>query len=523
MNSPHRQISTGPLGVEMMKSSETNYITPGEARWLIVMAALLALLAFAPLIWVALRGTEGWQFMGTLHNYRDGATYLAKMSLGYEGEWLVRFQHTPEEHSGAFIQALYPALGHIARLSALPPLIVFHVARLGASLIMYAALYQCAAVIWTRVRTRRIFFVIAATSAGLGWLFAPLTGSDQFPDFALLPEAFPFYSTLVNVHFPLTIACLALLSALLIAALRPGSSHLTLLRSGLPVGALLSLLLALLYPQALVPFGGALVMYTVVLAFRRNPAARRALRWLLAIGLPALPFAIYYVVTVRFNPAMAEWNAQNVTLSPSPIALVIGFGLPLLLAIPALVRAARRFERNGDWIMLVWLVVMLISMYLPTNTQRRFAVGMMIPIAYFATRAVEDVWLRLMGGRSRGLTNVLIVVVMAISPVIVLFLPVTSTLAGRPDQAVGIFLERDYMVAFNWLRERSAPEDVILASPVVGAWIPGWVGSRVVYGHPYETLDAVKKEAEVREWFSTGVDCAALMAQYDIRYVVAGP
>src|SRR5690606_22859917 len=106
---------------------------------------------------------------------RDGATYLSKMMLGMQGQWLVNFQHTPEPHSGAFLQVIYPLLGQLARLIDTPVLVVFHAVRAVAAIFMYMALYQLAATIWMRVRTRRIFFSIVAIGAGLGWLYAILS------------------------------------------------------------------------------------------------------------------------------------------------------------------------------------------------------------------------------------------------------------------------------------------------------------------------------------------------------------
>ena len=94
-----------------MQSRQTVHIMSAEWRWVIIVGSALVLLAFSPLLWVALRGTPGWQFMGVLHNYQDGATYISKMRLGYEGNWLVYFQHTPEPHSGAFIQVHLSAAG----------------------------------------------------------------------------------------------------------------------------------------------------------------------------------------------------------------------------------------------------------------------------------------------------------------------------------------------------------------------------------------------------------------------------
>jgi hypothetical protein len=507
----------------MSQLSDTTYITPKEWRWLIGVSSLLALLVFAPLVWVALRGTEDWQFMGMLHNYRDGATYLSKMQLGFEGNWLVSFQHTPEDHAGAFIQVLYLAMGHLARLLNISPLIVFHVSRLGAALIMYIALYQLAAVTWARPRSRQIFFVFSAVGAGFGWLLAPLLQTESFPDFALLPEAYAFFSTLVNVHFPLTIALLALLVALLIVMLRPGEKAISLEMLALPATVTTSILLALLYPQALVPIGAALAVHTGMLLIQRRPRARESLRLLFALGLPALPFAAYYMITVRFNPAMAIWNMQNVTPPPPLHVMLLGFGLPLLLALPALVRALRRFERDGDRFMLLWLVAMLVCVYLPTTTGRRFAVAMIVPIAWFATRAVEDVWLRYIARRIRPLVFVLVAVVIAISPLIMLFLPITPALVGYPQAAVGIFLERDYTTSFAWMRDRLRPGEVILAAPVVSTWIPGWTGARVIAGHPYETLNADEKEAALIAWYTGASSCEALLEAYPVRYVLLGP
>jgi len=500
----------------------TVYITSAEWRWVILIAGALALLAFAPLVWVALRGTPGWQFMGTLHNYLDGATYFSKMRLGVEGEWLVTFQHTPETHSGALIQVLYPFLGQAAQVTGVPLMVMFHVARIGATVFMYVALYQLSATIWQRVRTRFIFFGIVSVGAGFGWLLAPLLQIDTFPDFPLLPEAFPFYSSLMNVHFPLTLAFLALLCSLFVLVFRPGADDDPMVDQMWGAAGLLSVALAFLYPQALVPFGGALGLYMLSLWLRDRRLNVRLLRWFLAVVLPAVPIAAYYTMLLIYNPTMAEWNSQNITPAPSPLIMAAGFGIPLLLALPGIYRAFRRFERDGDRLMLLWLLCMIVAMYLPTNVQRRFGVGMMIPIAYFAARALEDTWLPLLSRRVRRLSLVVLFPMIAISQILMLFLPIIPALVDRPEASLGVFLEQDYAAAFLWLDPRIDQSTVVLASPVVSAWVPGWTSGRVVYGHPYETLDAATKEAEVRAWYAADTDCDALIERYNVRYIFYG-
>ena len=508
-----------------MQSRQTVHIMSAEWRWVIIVGSALVLLAFSPLLWVALRGTPDWQFMGALHNYLDGATYLSKMRLGYEGSWLVYFQHTPEDHSGALMPILYIILGQLSRLIAVPPIVMFHVARVGAVLFMYISIYQLGAAIWTRVRARRAFFAVAVLGSGLGWLFAPLLQNASFPDFAV-PEAYPLYSSFVNVHFPLAIACLALLIGLFVIAYRPGAEDDPRINASLPLASILSVVLALLYPQALVPLGAALVFYIGIIWWQDKRIPMRLFRWLLAVALPALPVAAYYAITVAYNPAMKLWNEQNVTSAPSLFELGIGFGIPLLVALPGIYRAVRRFERDGDRLMLLLLICIVVAIYLPINVQRRFMVGMMIPIAYFATRSIEEVWLPRIQRRWRPALICVFVALISVSQVFMLFLPVLPAITGYPQAAGGIFLERDYAGAYQWIEPRVTPDDVVLASPLVSAWIPGWVGARVVYGHPYETLHAADKLLQVTAWFDGTDDaaaCAALLETYDVRYVIYGP
>ncbi|PJF23878.1 MAG: hypothetical protein CUN53_20665, partial [Phototrophicales bacterium] len=133
----------------------------------------------------------------------------------------------------------------------------------------------------------------------------------------------------------------------------------------------------------------------------------------------------------------------------------------------------RRFERDGDRLMLLWLIAMIVVMYLPTNIQRRFAVGIMIPIAYFAARALEDTWLPLISRRMRQLFFALLFPFIAVSQILMLFLPIVPALVGSPHLAIGVFLQSDYAAAFRWLDREVTRSDVLLASPVVSAWIPG--------------------------------------------------
>lgn len=511
-----------------MQTGYTLHIVPSEWRWVLLISVGLVMLAFTPFLLLVTGsladGDTVWQFMGMLHNYRDGATYLSKMYLGTEGRLLIYFQHTPDPHNAALLQPLYPLLGQIAGVSGLSPIVLFHMTRVIAALFMYMTLYQLGATIWMRVRTRRVFFVLVAVSAGFGWLYALFTGGVDAPDLTV-PEAFPFYSSVVNVHFPLTIACLALLASVVISAFKPGANSDPTMQNGGLVAMLVSLVLSFLYPQALLPIGLALVVFVLIDWIRQRQVIMRQVRWLVLMLAPAVPMAAYYAFVVMYNPAVAEWNRQNVTPAPSPLVLLIGLGLPLVIALPGIYRAVRRFEADGDRFMLIWLVVMLLAVYAPTNIQRRFAAGLMIPIVYFATRALEDYWFGLVNRRWRYRLFLAVIPLVFASQLFVLFTPVLPVLINQPALASGLFLQRDYAITFEWLRNRTALTDVVLAAPDVSVWLPGWAGARVVYGHPFETLNAPTRRAQVLDWYggSDPDSCRQLLDTYDVRYVLAGP
>lgn len=511
-----------------MQLRDSAQITPREWRWVLIMGCCLILLSLLPYIWLAFNmNTSNRQFMGALNDHINSAAYLSRIAQGEAGSWLLFFQHTPETHNGTLIHLLYLILGQLSRLLSVPPIVIYHVARVGAAMFMYAAIYQMGAMIWLRLRTRRIFFAFASVGAGFGWLMSLISGNPDYPDLTIL-QAFPLSSTFTNVHLPLSIGCLALLVSVIVMAFRPGMSDDPSVTNGGLLAALLSLTLALLYAEALLPFGLALLAYIVVYTYTERHISLRTFRWLMVIVLPAVPVGTYYLVVGASNWAVANWSAQNVQPMPNLLALAIGLGIPLLAALPGILRAVRRFEPDGDQFILVWIIAMLALAYLPTAIQSRFLLGLMLPIGYFAARSIEDFWFQHMRGRLRYRILAAVLPVVIISHLVTLFAP---TVAANGSNGRSVLLNRDYTLAFEWLRIRTQPTDVVLAAPNVGVWLPVWSGARTVYGHPAETLGAAGKHQSVLNWYSDPtVDCAALLegrdalvGSYQVRYILFGP
>ena len=511
----------------MQETSYTGYVTRTEWRWVFLMSITLLLFSFTPFIAIAVLNppSADWQFMGALHDYEDSAASMARIRQGAEGNMLVQFAHTPEAHTGALIHPIYALLGQLSRLSIQSPILWFHLGRMVAALFMYVAIYQLGASIWVKINTRQIFFVIASIGSGFGWVYALLTQLTRaaiVPDL-MLPQIYPFYSGAVNVHYPLTIACLAWLVGAIIPILRPGeTSEPSVSNSGLMV-FLVSLLLAFVYPDALLPLSVAYVISVVIQWRVHRTITMREVRWGLWILVPALPLVAYDLLTLQSNPVVANWVLQRGGRVPSIPMLLLSLGLPLIIALPALYRAVRRFEADGDRFMLLWMLSMIILMYLPLQLDQYLLVGLMLPVAYFATRGVVDFWFERIKRRYRGWVYIILTPLLLLSHIFWLYLPVFPIVQGWSN-VDGNVLEQDYIDAFDYLEREIRAGDVILAAPDVGTWIPVWTDARPVYGHYAETMNANSKAQGVYTWYnSSGEACQSLLETYHVRYVILGP
>jgi hypothetical protein len=89
-----------------------------------------------------------------------------------------------------------------------------------------------------------------------------------------------------------------------------------------------------------------------------------------------------------------------------------------------------------------------------------------------------------------------------------------------------IYLAQGEVQAFDWIDEHTSPGALILAGSETGLYIPAYSRGRVIYGHPFETVDAEMQEAAVTEFFRGGLSpqqMEAFVSERDVDYVFVGP
>ena len=112
--------------------------------------------------------------------------------------------------------------------------------------------------------------------------------------------------------------------------------------------------------------------------FRGRRCGRRLLP-----ALVTLPLSAYTFWVTQADPVLRGWTAQNLTPSPPVWDYVLGYGLILALAVPGAVVAARR-RSDTDLLLLAWVGVTALLLYAPFALQRRFSLGLHVPLAILA-------------------------------------------------------------------------------------------------------------------------------------------
>ena len=73
-------------------------------------------------------------------------------------------------------------------------------------------------------------------------------------------------------------------------------------------------------------------------------------------------------------------------------------------------------------------------------------------------------------------------------------------ISGIQSHSSAIYLTADEKSALEWVKDSTPAHSLVFVSPEMGGFLPADTGRRVVYGHPFETVNA-KQEKEKIELF----------------------
>jgi hypothetical protein len=141
-----------------------------------------------------------------------------------------------------------------------------------------------------------------------------------------------------------------------------------------------------------------------------------------------------------------------------------------------------------------------------------------MPLTLLAVLALRGVvWPRLAPGW-RPLALTAIILPMLLTNALVYL----SVLVAVQTRDPVLFLSEDEDAALTWLADQ-APQVVVLASPEMALRLPARTDARVIYGHPFETIEAETQRQAVEDFFAGRTPLAEFTAHYPVDYVFWGP
>lgn len=479
-----------------------------ERRFYFIIALLVILAITTPYLYAAQAGGSEYVFGGFLINAQDGNSYLAKIYQGWRGDWRFTLPYTADSGEGGYLNIFYLGLGHVARILNAPLLLAFHVARiLGACCLLWALAHFWRS-LFPSPQRGELAFAISSLASGVGWLAIPF---GAFTADFWVAETYPFLSAYVNPHFVFGLA-------LIVWLVTPPS------KKNLLWSFLASLALGIISP-----FGVAIVIMVLgsVIVLKYVGQDFRSLRDfgslgpkfqnVIAVGLGGGPVLLYDYWIAHSDPVLSEWNAQNLTLTPPLWDILLALSPVFILALIG-IRQAWSEERSK--ILVPWAGLGLALIFIPWSLQRRFMMGLFIPLAGLATLGVEWLSEKI---KLNYRTLVIILFILALpTNIIVIF----SGLHAAQTQEPTIYLTVEEVQAFDWIETNTPPDALILTGPETGLYIPAHTGRRVIYGHPYETVNAETAKATVTAFFTgemTPSQAAFLLQARSVDYILVTP
>ncbi len=482
-----------------------------KEKWIAgVVIAIFMIVITVPYIYANVSTDGSLVFGGFLINPIDGNSYLAKMRQGYEGNWLFTLPYTADPGKGAALNLYYLFLGHLSRLFGGSLIFIFHMARILGALLLSLVLYQFIRRIFAEPDTRLLAFGLILFGSGLGWI---ATAFGLFTSDFWVSEAYPFLASFANAHFPIGLAIQVWL-------LTPFVKNDAFTRWRALTTLVGAAILSVVYPFGWVVVAAVSMVWVAWLTLN-GQSSRQEIRRLAWVIVGGSPYLLHSLWAINSHPVLAQWNAQNQTPAPNFVDFILSFSPAILFAIWGTILYLQNSMKNKSHLVgfiVLWMLVGILIVFVPLNLQRRLMSGLYIPIAVLAVYTLQQMF-------SASIKRLLLPVLVILSlPTNLLVLMGTVNAARTHDASIYVY--RDELNAFSWLDENVPLHSLIMASPDSGLLIPAYTSERVLYGHPFETVDAALMFEEVSSFYSGKMDDAEaehVIATAGVHYVFYGP
>lgn len=451
-------------------------------------------------------------------NY-DQESYMAWMKQASEGRIFFEDKYTTEKQSGMFFHPLFLFCGQIAGLLDINMITAYHGMRLLLGALMLVFIYYFSAYFINDTRIRKYFLVFISISAGWGFLAPnPVVWFNQYNIMSLdmwITEASTFLIILTKPLFAFALILVLAIFILMLKAFKTGNSKYAYF------SGFLGILLALTHPYDV--FSVCAVLFLFLIAKKASLKEYLLFTLFTAITLPGL---IYQILLFTYDPVFKEWS-KTVTATPNPLSYVIGYGFAGVFAVFYLFNK-KRSKNNSNLFLFIWIIAILAASYLPFRFQRRMILGLHVPIALLAIKYFFECLLPKLK-KLKPLKILKPAVFFILFAVLTIPTNIRYIYDCYSDMKINIYNYNIFKTdaeALKWLDANTDKKEAVIASRIIGMYIPAWSGNKVYAGHYDQTVNYTSKVKNIRVFFEGKTDPGALktfLKNNQVQYVYFGP
>lgn len=475
-------------------------------REILIIAVIIAALNIP--FFVLVIGSGDYTVGDYIFASQDYSTYLSKMKIGYDGEWLYHNRYSTEIHEPVFIFIFYILLGHLSRICSFNLQLTYHLARILLSFLALLYLMKFIKKYSNEKHWMPVFLFSLITPA--------LTESG-----VIFPQVNLYVAILGYPHYMVTLLSFLLFVDSILRYVER-KSLLQILQAITALNAL-----AMIHPFLIV-IAGLVPAVTLIV----NKKLMKGLRILAISALCVLPLMAYYLYVFGNNPMLVGWRSQTIIPIPWWQHLAIFSIGSVYCYISIFLIVKREINLQGYSVLfLVWFFLALglsFTRIISSNLDWLFFAS--IPVSFLSCQLISyaeknfDFKIRLKG-RS---VIIWLLIAMFITRSIFQF----GALTYKTFQIILAKEElNDFLIApedkacLDWLNKNTNKIDVIAAAPNIGNLIPVYTSGLVYCGHISETLNYIKKKEEMNKLITGKMDfdqAKKFIADNHITYLVFG-
>ncbi len=442
----------------------------------------------------------------------DINVYVAAISWGQQGHFLLKNRYTSLEHQPSLVYPLYTGLGMI--FPKTNPFLLFHLTTLATGSILFLCLFVISSYFLNSskkaVSTHKTknYAVLSALSislaGGLGWLF-----KHQFFSADINNTAFSFHSAFQRPHDAIG-TCLYLLSLfnyfLFLKNIKNKYRHLIF-------ATFFSLLLIIFFPYYLLN----IVLIIGFLFFYKKQRQNYCLTF--SNFLPLLiSFSLTAFLTILYFGHLKSTGFASVAgqkLNPTRLlGVILGYGIVLPIAISSLLTTKKLTFKQ--LFLVSWFVISLLTAFVPFGFAIFYLRALFAPLIIIIFSKIKNIWLQ-----NKKLAMLLL-------NCFLLFLPLSNffiffqRIADIPNTNNSwLYQKQKIFDAFNYLNKQ--PKKNILSYYTLGNYLPAHTNKNVVFGHLIQTPDVKNLTKKIKSFYAnklTEEQAEKFLSLYCVDYVI---